>query len=81
MGQGGHFITFPVDRGRKFNLVAFFTSKQDWTDHNKLTKPAHRDEALKDFAAFGSDVQKLLQLAEKDLDVVRLSLISRCPAY
>jgi len=81
MGKGAHLITFPVDRGRKFNLVAFFTSNEDWSDHNKLTKPAHREDALRDFAAFGSDVQKLLELAEEDLDVVSAIPVSRVPAH
>jgi hypothetical protein len=29
-------ITFPVDHGSKFNLVAFFTSSEAWNDDKRL---------------------------------------------
>jgi salicylate hydroxylase len=70
-------ITFPVDHGSKFNLVAFFTSSEAWNDDKRLVRTARRDDALRDFAAFGSDVQKLLELTAEELDVVRISTFAR----
>jgi salicylate hydroxylase len=73
MGPGAHVLTFPVDHGRICNMVAFVTSKDDWSDYHKLTRSAHRSDAQRDFKGFSSDVHKLLALAKDDLDVVRPS--------
>lgn len=76
MGEGAHVLTFPVDHGKTMNLVGFVTTQDEWPDHSKLTKPAHREDALRDFKNFGSDVNKLLHLCHPDLDVV--SAGTRC---
>ncbi|KAK7424490.1 hypothetical protein QQX98_000455 [Neonectria punicea] len=68
MGKGGHVLTFPVNHGQTLNVVAFHTTSSDWPDHSKLTAPATRQDALKDFADFGPTVTSLLQLAKPDLD-------------
>ncbi|KPM45263.1 hypothetical protein AK830_g1246 [Neonectria ditissima] len=68
MGKGGHVLTFPVNHGQTLNVVAFHTTSNDWLDHSKLTAPATRQDALKDFADFGPTVTSLLQLAKPDLD-------------
>jgi salicylate hydroxylase len=70
MGPDGHVLTFPVNHGKTLNIVAFRTSPEDWADPSRLTKPAKRDDALRDFAGYGSNVTQLLQLTKPDLDVV-----------
>jgi hypothetical protein len=35
-----------------------------------LTAPAHREDALKDFAGYSNDVMGLLKLTDENLDVV-----------
>lgn len=59
-----------VNHGKTLNIVAFTTTKNDWPDHDRLTMPAKREDALKDFEGFGDDVTKLLQLCQPDLDIV-----------
>lgn len=70
MGPGGHMLTFPVNHGKTLNIVAFTTTTNDWPDHERLTMPAKREDALKDFKGYGDDVTKLLQLCQPELDIV-----------
>lgn len=35
-----------------------------------MTAPAHREDALKDFAGYSNDVMGLLKLTDENLDVV-----------
>ncbi|KAK6074881.1 Salicylate hydroxylase 3 [Seiridium cupressi] len=69
MGQDGHVLTFPVAGGKQLNIVAFRTTKDDWPDYSKLTRPAKRDDALRDFKGHGDNVTKLLKLTNENLDV------------
>lgn len=74
MGLNGHVLTFAVDHGRVLNIVAFRTTTEDWPDYNRLTRPARRDDALRDFSGFGANVINLIKLCKPDLDTVRLPL-------
>lgn len=69
MGPGGHVLTFPVNHGQILNIVAFHTNEDDWPDYQRLTRPAKREDALKDFSGYGPNVTALLQLTKPDLDV------------
>jgi len=68
MGPGGHMLTFPVNHGQILNIVAFHTTKEDWPDYSRLTRPTTREHALNDFAEFGPNVKALLKLTKPDLD-------------
>ncbi|KAK4945730.1 hypothetical protein LTR10_015078 [Elasticomyces elasticus] len=68
MGLNGHVLTFAVDHGQILNIVAFRTTTEDWPDYNRLTKPAKRDDALRDFSGYGANVTNLLKLCKPDLD-------------
>lgn len=70
MGQNRHVLTFPVSDGKILNIVAFCTTDEDWTDYEKLTRPAKREDALRDFEGFGHNVTSLLKLTNEDLDIV-----------
>ncbi|EXJ88728.1 salicylate hydroxylase [Capronia coronata CBS 617.96] len=69
MGPDGHVLTFPVDHGKTLNMVAFRTTTDDWPDFQRLTRPAKREDALRDFAAYGTNVKQLLALTKPNLDV------------
>ncbi|KAK6429528.1 hypothetical protein LTR95_014327 [Oleoguttula sp. CCFEE 5521] len=74
LGPGGHMLTFPVNHGQTLNIVAFTTKGEDWTtltgqSSDKLTAPTKRENAIKDFAGFSGDVQRLLKLTAEDLDI------------
>lgn len=70
MGPDGHVLTFPVNHGKTLNIVAFRTTPDDWPDPQRLTRPAKREDALRDFQGYGSNVTKLLNLTKPDLDIV-----------
>ncbi|CAK3816224.1 Salicylate hydroxylase [Lecanosticta acicola] len=69
MGPGGHMLTFPVNHGKTLNIVAFHTTEDDWPDYTRLTRPATREDALRDFQGYGHDVRSLLQLCQPNLDI------------
>jgi salicylate hydroxylase len=73
MGSGGHVLTFSVNHGKTLNIVAFYTSKDEWADYPRLIRTGTREEALRDFADYGHDVTELLKLVEPELSVVSLS--------
>ena len=77
MGPSGHMLTFPINHGQIMNVVAFRTTENDWNDSSRLTKPATRKDALRDFDGFGDNVINLLKLAEPELDIVSGSLFIR----
>jgi salicylate hydroxylase len=70
MGQGSHVLTFPVEHGERLNIVAFHTTDEDWDDYEKTTKMSNRENVLRDFAGFGEDIQRLLNLTNEPLNVV-----------
>lgn len=70
MGPGAHMLTFLVQHGQYMNVVAFKTNNDDWPDYNKLTRPAKKEDALRDFSDFGPRVQGILKLAKPDVDCV-----------
>jgi salicylate hydroxylase len=69
LGPNGHVLTFPVNHGETLNIVAFRTTDKPWQNSDKLTAPAHRDDALKDFAGYSNDVLGLLKLTSENLDI------------
>lgn len=76
MGPDGHILTFPVNKGKTLNLVAFRTTTDEWEDHVRLTKPARQEDLLKDFESWAPYIQTLLKLTEPELDIVRPPLLS-----
>lgn len=70
MGHGGHVLTFPIDHGNLLNIVAFHTTKEPWENCNQTTAPSTREEMLRTFSHFGSEVLNLLGLASPQLDIV-----------
>ncbi|CAG9986792.1 unnamed protein product [Clonostachys byssicola] len=69
MGPGGHVLTFPVKSGTVMNVVAFHTSEEEWEDSERNVRTATRADALHDFAGYGEDVNKILQLMDDKLNV------------
>ena len=70
MGPDGHILTFQVNHGEKLNIVAFRTDPNEWDNPKKMTKTAHRQDALDDFKGYNSQVRNLLKLTEETLSVV-----------
>ncbi|KAH6993635.1 hypothetical protein EDB82DRAFT_524718 [Fusarium venenatum] len=69
MGPDGHILTFQVNHGEKLNIVAFRTDPNEWDNPSKMTKTAHRQDALDDFKGYNSLVRNLLALTEETLSI------------
>jgi salicylate hydroxylase len=63
LGEHGHMLTFPIEKGKTMNVVAF-NSKETWEDE-KWVLPMKREEMEKDFEGWGDSVLKVLSLMEK----------------
>jgi len=68
-GKDNHCLTFAVEHGKYCNFVGFHTDPNDWPDAERLTAPARRTDAERDFASFNEDVKNLIHLIKEDLDI------------
>jgi len=68
MGQDGHVLTFPVNKGATMNVVAFKVDPGQWPSDTKLTLPSEKSHVLKDFKEFGATVHKIIDMLEPNLD-------------
>ncbi|KAF2815185.1 mannitol 1-phosphate dehydrogenase 2 [Mytilinidion resinicola] len=62
-GYHGHVLTFPIEKGKTMNVVAFASRSawpsKDWVVHTT------KDEMLEDFAEWGSTVHSIISLMQK----------------
>lgn len=63
MGYGGHILTFPVQKGKTMNVVAFSSAKT-W-DAEAWVVPADREKMYKDYEGWGKTVHDILKLMQK----------------
>lgn len=63
MGHGGHILTFPVQKGKTMNVVAFNTSKT-W-DNEQWVVTTSKADMQSDFEGWGSQVQAIIGAMEK----------------
>lgn len=64
MGHGGHILTFPIEKGKTMNVVAFST-KEDGTWDGEWVKPMDKAAMFKDFDGWSDSVYKILTLMQK----------------
>jgi salicylate hydroxylase len=69
LGKDGHFLTFPVDKGKTMNVVAFKTTNEPWIDTKHLTAPSNKQHVYSDFKDFGPTVHKIIDMLEPNLDI------------
>lgn len=62
-GYGGHVLTFPVEKGRSMNVVAF-TSAKSWPHDNWVVK-ATKEQMYADFDGWSSHVRSIMKLMTK----------------
>ncbi|KAB8621922.1 hypothetical protein FH972_026031 [Carpinus fangiana] len=67
LGPGGHILTFPVAQGKMMNVVAFRQDDSEWTD-KRLTAPAHKKDAQRDYAEWHPNILAILDMLNDDLD-------------
>ena len=67
-GYGGHLVTFPINKGKIFNVVAFQSPKNEgktWEHGDDWIIPATVEDAQKDFEGWSEPVKKLLGMLQK----------------
>ena len=67
-GYGGHLVTFPIDMGKTFNVVAFTSPKnerREWVHGEQWVVPSTIDDVLDDFKGWSEEVRKLLSMLRK----------------
>ncbi|ESZ96191.1 putative salicylate hydroxylase [Sclerotinia borealis F-4128] len=69
LGPDGHILTFPVDKGKTMNVVAFATTTKEWPDIHKSTCASTKQDALNDFTGWGENVTHILSLLDEDVDI------------
>ncbi|KAJ4318250.1 hypothetical protein N0V94_004532 [Neodidymelliopsis sp. IMI 364377] len=78
LGYHGHILTFPVQKGKTMNVVAFNSSKT-W-DNEKWVVTTSKEQMDADFADWGPDVQKIVGAMEKP-DIWALFMHPPCKTY
>ncbi|KAF2237509.1 FAD/NAD(P)-binding domain-containing protein [Viridothelium virens] len=65
LGYDGHLLTFPIQKGRTMNVVAFRTRfDHEWKD-DRWVVPMNREDMDHDFENFGDSVKKILSMMQK----------------
>ena len=65
LGNHGHILTFPIEKGKKMNVVAFKTKRDGKWEDDKWVLPTDREKIEGDFQDWGVSVKKILSLMEK----------------
>ncbi|XXG95391.1 hypothetical protein Hte_001653 [Hypoxylon texense] len=63
MGYHGHLLTFPIEKGKTMNVVAF-SSCEAWTDPQWVVKTS-KEKMLSDFSTWGPTVNTIITAMEK----------------
>ena len=80
IGRHGHVLTFPIEKGKVMNVVAFRTKADGQWNDDHWVLPMDRQGMESDFADWGSSVKKILSLMEKP-DVWALFDYPPAPTY
>lgn len=66
VGYDGHVLTFPIEKGKVMNVVAFRTKKDNaWENDREWIQPATREDMEHDFEGWGVNVKAILRMMEK----------------
>ncbi|KAI1263784.1 salicylate 1-monooxygenase sala [Xylariaceae sp. FL1019] len=68
LNDSRHILTFPINKGKTWNLVAMVRDEGEWPDERHLTLPAKKEDAFKDFANMSPYVRKQLELVDDKVD-------------
>ncbi|KAF2177867.1 FAD/NAD(P)-binding domain-containing protein [Zopfia rhizophila CBS 207.26] len=62
-GYHGHVLTFPIEKGKTMNVVAF-RSRETWNDPNWVVRTS-KEEMLSDYSGWGPTVHKIISAMQK----------------
>lgn len=65
LGQDGHILTFPIEKGNTMNVVAFRTEHSGKWENEQWVLPMDRSKMEADFSDWGDDPKSILSLMEK----------------
>lgn len=60
MGHHGHVLTFPIDKGKTMNVVAFRTKLDGKWEDPMWVRPSTTKDMIADFVGWGDKVQSIL---------------------
>jgi len=63
MGHHGHVLTFPIEKGKTMNVVAFRSKEGDWEDE-RWVLPMKMQDMYDDFAGWGDNVRNILSVRQ-----------------
>lgn len=65
LGYDGHVLTFPIEKGKTMNVVAFRTKTEKKWEDSRWVVSTERNKMQKDCENWGDNVKKILSLMEK----------------
>jgi salicylate hydroxylase len=83
MGNHGHVLTFPIEKGKTMNVVAFQSKPNEKWDNDKWIVSSTREEMLADFEGWGENVTSIVSVSlitvprEKLIELTNLKLMQR----
>lgn len=68
MGHQGHVLTFPIEKGKTMNVVAFKTKQGGKWEGKDWVLPSTTEDILEDFAGWGDKVVRILSVSQSLID-------------
>lgn len=65
LGNHGHVLTFPIEKGQTMNVVAFRTKQDGKWENDNWVLPTDRQKMETDFQSWGPSVKNILSLMQK----------------
>lgn len=65
LGRHGHVLTFPIERGKTMNVVAFQKKMDGVWPNERWVLPMRKMDMFRDFDGWGESVTKILRMMEK----------------
>lgn len=62
MGHHGHVLTFPIEKGKTMNVVAFRTKADGKWNDEKWVLPMKQEDMFEDFRGWGDSVKHILSV-------------------
>lgn len=79
-GHGGHILTFPIEKGKIMNVVAFSTKKDGKWDNPDWVIPMDKEAMYKDFEGWAEAPQQILSMMQRP-DIWALFDLPAAPTY
>ncbi|KAI9866704.1 MAG: hypothetical protein M1830_005913 [Pleopsidium flavum] len=65
LGYHGHVLTFPIEKGKTMNVVAFRSKRDGKWEDERWVLPMRKEDMFRDFEGWGESVRNVLSLMEK----------------